>query len=321
MPRSQGRRRYWRSWEDAVPDVVTERLITTSPGTRTQAFGLRDWALLGTTALMWGSAYLFIEIGLEGLEPTAIAFVRIALGVALLAALPAARQGRVVGTDRARVALLGALWLAVPLTLFPIAQQWISSVVAGMITGAQPLFAAAIAAVLLRRLPGRKQALGLGLGFAGVLAIVLSSADDGGSNAVLGICLVLLAVACYALSTNVAVPLQQRYGSLAVILRSLAVALGLLLVPGLIGLAASTPSAGSLAAMLPLGLLSTGLGYVAFTTLVGRVGATRGAVAIYFVPVVAIALGVILRGEGAGAPALAGTAAVLAGAWLMSRKT
>jgi drug/metabolite transporter (DMT)-like permease len=134
-----------------------------------------------------------------------------------------------------------------------------------------------------------------------------------------GALLVLIAVACYALSTNVAVPLQQRYGALPVILRSLLVALALLAIPGVISLAASDPSAGSLAAMLPLGLLSTGVSYVAFTALVGRVGATRGAVAVYFVPVVAIVLGVSLEGEAAAPLALAGTAAVLAGAWLTSR--
>ncbi len=298
---------------------MSERLITTDEGSWAEAFEARDWLLLAATAAIWGSAYILIEIGLEGLEPTAISFVRVALGAAALAAIPAARRASVAGRDRARLALLGALWLALPLTLFPIAQQWVSSVVAGMITGAQPLFAAAIAAALLRRLPGRRQAVGLGLGFAGVIAIVLSTAADDGSDEALGIGLVLVAVACYALSTNIAVPLQQRYGSLVVILRALVVALGLLAVPGVIGLAASEPDAASLAAMVPLGLLCTGLGYVTFTALVGRVGATRGAVAIYFVPVIAIVLGVVFRGEGAGAVALAGTAAVLAGAWLTSR--
>jgi drug/metabolite transporter (DMT)-like permease len=298
---------------------VSERLITTESGSSAGAFEARDWGLLAATALIWGSAYLLIEIGLEGLEPTAIAFARVALGAAALAAVPAARRARIGGRDRARVALLGVLWLAVPLTLFPIAQQWVSSVVAGMITGAQPLLAAAIAAVLLRRLPGRRQALGLALGFAGVAAIVLSSAADEGSSEVLGVGLILIAVACYALSTNVAVPLQRRHGALAVILRALAVAVCVLAVPGVIGLAASSPDAGSLAAMLPLGLLCTGLGYVTFTALVGRVGATRGAVAIYFVPVVAIALGATVRGETVGIAAIAGTAAVLGGGWLTSR--
>ena len=71
--------------------------------------------------------------------------------------------------------------------------------------------------------------------------------------------------------------------------------------------------------MLPLGMLSTGLAYVLMTTLVGRVGAARGSVATYFIPVVAIVLGVGVLGEELAPAAVAGTALVLAGAWLASR--
>jgi drug/metabolite transporter (DMT)-like permease len=73
-------------------------------------------------------------------------------------------------------------------------------------------------------------------------------------------------------------------------------------------------------AMLPLGLLGTGLAFVAAATLVGRVGAPRGAVAIYFVPVVAIVLGSVVLDEEIAPAALAGTALVLVGAWLTSRR-
>jgi drug/metabolite transporter (DMT)-like permease len=57
-----------------------------------------------------------------------------------------------------------------------------------------------------------------------------------------------------------------------------------------------------------------------FTTLAGRVGAARGSVTVYFIPVVAIVLGVLLGGESVALIALAGTALVLVGAYLTSRK-
>lgn len=294
----------------------TERLPATGEGTRAGPFGAAEWGLLAATALMWGSGYLFVAIGLESLSPGAVTFLRVVLGTALLACVPAARHAGIAPADRPRLLLLGVLWLALPLTLFPIAQQWVSSAVAGMITGAQPIFAAAIAALLLRRAPGLRQLAGMALGFAGVVAIAWSAAAGGkGGSTAAGMALVLVAVACYALAANLAVPLQQRYGSLPVILRALAVALVLTAPLGAIGLADSSPSARSLAAMLPLGLLATGAGYVAFATLVGRAGASRGAVAIYFVPVVALALGVALQGDEVGPLALAGTAVVVAGAW------
>ena len=44
-----------------------------------------------------------------------------------------------------------------------------------------------------------------------------------------------------------------------------------------------------------------------------------GAVAAYFIPVVALGLGVVFRSESAPALAVAGIGLILAGAWLTSR--
>jgi drug/metabolite transporter (DMT)-like permease len=233
--------------------------------------------------------------------------------------LPQAQGEPVSASDRPRLAVLGVLWLALPLTLYPIAQRHLNSSAAGMITGSQPLMAAAVAAVLLRRRPTSAAASGLTVGFAGVVLVVSASTTGGGGAGVDGAILILIAVACYAVSTNLAVPLQQRYGAIAVIRRALQVAFALLAIPGVIALTMSSPTLGSLAAMVPLGALSTGAGYLTFATLVGRAGATRGAVAIYLVPVVAIALGALFRGEHVGALALAGAALVTVGAVLVGR--
>jgi len=88
---------------------------------------------------------------------------------------------------------------------------------------------------------------------------------------------------------------------------------------GVAALPGSEWAAGSAAAMLPLGLLGTGWAYVAFATLAGRTGATRGAVAIYFTPVVAIVLGVVVRDEHVASVSLVGAGLVMLGAWLTSR--
>lgn len=245
-------------------------------------------------------------------------FLRIALGAATLACFPAARRGAIEREDRGRVVLLGVLWVAIPFELYPIAQQWIDSAVAGMITGSAPLFSALVAAILLRRAPTNGQIAGLVCGFAGVVAIGLSAAEGTGSSAA-GIALIVAAVACYGVATNIAVPLQQRYGSLAISLRILVVALVFVTGPGIVGLAVSSPEAGSLAAMVPLGIGATGLAFVAFTTLIGRAGPTRGPVAVYFVPVVALILGVTLGSEHVGVGEIAGCALVIAGAWVTSQ--
>lgn len=104
------------------------------------------------------------------------------------------------------------------------------------------------------------------------------------------------------------------------LLRAQLAALVLLLPFGLWGLGGSTFTWPSVLAMVPLGVLGTGVAFVFMTTLVGRVGGPRGAVATYFIPVVAIALGVLFLDERVAPAALAGTALVVAGAWLTSRR-
>jgi len=307
-----------RSASGAEAVRVRRPLLEAGSGTRPEAFTTREWLLLSAIALIWGSSFLFIHVGLEALRPGVIALARVVLGAAALALFPAARR-RIDRDDLPRVALLGLAWMGLPLILFPVAQQWIDSSVAGMLDGAVPVFGAAWALVLLRRPLGRAQTLGLAVGFAGVVAI--SWPEVQGSRATtLGAGLVVLAVVLYGLAINLAVPLQQRYGSLPILLRSQLAAMTLLVPFGLWSLPGSRLEWRAVVAMLPLGVLGTGLAFALMTTLVGRVGGPRGSVATYFIPVVAIALGVLFLGEHAAPAALLGTALVVVGAWLTSRR-
>jgi drug/metabolite transporter (DMT)-like permease len=296
----------------------TARVITTAPGTRAEAFGPVEWSLLASIGLMWGSSFIFIAEGLESFEPALVTLLRIALGTATVALARRSRRP-VAREDWGRIAVLGVVWMAVPLLLFPIAQQWINSSLAGMLNGAMPLFAALTAAILLRRTPRPVQIAGLVLGFAGVAAISWP-AVQGVSVTALGALLVILATVLYGIAANMAVPLQQKYGALPVVLRAQLVALVAILPFGLAALPGSTFRWSSALAMVPLGAGGTGLAFLAMATLVGRAGATRGAVAIYFIPVVATILGVVVRNESVELIQLAGLALVLSSAWLTSRR-
>jgi drug/metabolite transporter (DMT)-like permease len=277
-----------------------------------------EWGLLAAVAVMWGSSFVFIDIALEAFRPPLIALLRIGLGAAALSLASRARRP-VDRADWPRIAVLGIVWMAVPLLLFPIAQDLgIASSTAGMINGAMPLFAAMFAAILLRRAPGGRQAAGLGVGFAGVVLIFLPAARA--PETLLGAALALVATILYGLAANIAVPLQQRYGAPAVVFRAQLVALMAVAPFGLVAIPESRFAWSATASMLALGVFGTGLAFIAMSVLVGRAGATRGAVAIYFIPVVAVTLGLTLRGESASPIALAGIALVLAGAYLTSRQ-
>ena len=87
-------------------DHVDRRLIRTAEGTSAAHFTPGDWALLVVPALIWGSSFLLIAVGLESLAPGTVTWLRMVFGFTALAWLPATRRVRIDPADRGRVALV-----------------------------------------------------------------------------------------------------------------------------------------------------------------------------------------------------------------------
>lgn len=277
-----------------------------------------DWLLLCLPGLLWGTSFYFIAEGLDAFPAALITPMRVGIGFALLAAFPAARRA-VPRADWGRIALLGVVWMAFPLTMFPYAEQHVSSSVTGMLNGATPLFVAAVASVLARRLPPRMQMLGLLVGSLGVVLIAVPTLGEGRSSAV-GVLQILSALVCYGVALNLAVPLQQRHGALPVLWRSQAVALVLTLPLGLVHVDEIEFAWGPLFAVIGLGVLGTSFAYVLAATNAGRLGSTRASVTTYIIPVVSLLLGALIRNEAVAVLAVIGCAVALFGAWLAGRR-
>lgn len=283
-----------------------------SPADEFASYRLLDWGLLASCAVMWGSSFVFIEEGLEAFPPALVALLRLALGFATLSLFPQTRQ-KVAQDDLVRVALVGILWMAAPMLLFPIAQQWIDSSVAGIINGSLPVFTVLVAVMMSRIPPTGSQVAGIIIGLGGVVTITAPHAMGARATA-LGIALVIIATTCYAVAINVAVPLQRRYGSLPILWRAQVLAIVITAIPGLFAASSATFSWTSAIAMVPLGCFGTALAFVAMTTLAGRVGPSAASITAYFLPIVAVFLGVAVRGDEVTTWALAGTALVVMGA-------
>ena len=295
------------------------RIISTTHGTNREAFAPLDWSLFISLATIWGSSFLFMAIGLDAFHPGLVTLLRVGSGALVAAMVPRVWESKIDREDRSRVALLAFAWIAAPLTLFPVAQQWIDSAVAGMLNGATPIFTMLLASLLLRALPTRLQMVGVILGFSGLVAIAIPSAGEQ-TTAAVGVVMILVATIGYAISLNMTTPLQQKYGSAPLMARVLL--LGAIMVTpfGLFGWSQSGFAWGSLAAVLSTGLMGTGLAFILMGTLAGRVGATRASFLTYLIPVVALFLGVVFRDEQISGLAIAGVFAVIAGAYMASRR-
>lgn len=276
-----------------------------------------DWLLLVVPGVIWGASFLFIAEGLRSIGPNGVTFVRILVGFATLALIPSARRP-LARSDWGGISLLGVLWLAFPLSMFPFAEQRVSSALTGMLNGATPLFTAVVAAGLARRAPSRGVAVGLAVGMTGAALVAWPTIDEGRSS-LEGVLLILAALVSYGFALNLARPLQQRHGALPVIWRAQAVALLLTAPLGLPDMIAARWTTGPLLALLALGALGTGIAYVLVAVAAGRVGPTRASATTFLIPAVALVLGVAVRGERVAPLSILGGAVCVAGAWLIRR--
>jgi drug/metabolite transporter (DMT)-like permease len=277
-----------------------------------------DSLLLILPGVIWGASFLFIAEGLEALGPNGVTFVRILVGFLTLSMIPAAR-GPLARSDRAGTAALGVVWLAFPLSMFPFAEQHVSSALTGMLNGAMPLFAATVASILAHRMPSRTILVGLAVGFLGAVLIALPGISKGGGSGHQGrsVLLIVAALISYGIAVNLARPLQQRNGALPVVWRALGVAVLLTApfgVPDVLN-AHWTPRAS--AALLALGAFGTGVAYVLTATAAGRMGATAASSTTFLIPVVALALGVGVRHEQVAWLSIVGASVCLGGAWMI----
>lgn len=276
--------------------------------------------LLIVPGLIWGASFLFIAEGLEAVSPNGVAFVRILVGFLTLSLVPAVRRP-ILKADRGRTAVLGVIWLAFPLTMFPFAEQHVSSALAGMLNGAVPLFVAAVASARARRAPAPAVLAGLGVGCLGGILVALPgmTGADGPRGQTVGVLLILAALVSYGFAYTLSGPLQQRNGALPVIWRALGVAAILTAPLGVPAVLVGHWSLWPVASLITLGAGGTAIAYVLTATAAGRMGATVASINNFIIPVVALVLGVGLRHEQVSWVSIAGAAVCLAGAWLIRR--
>ena len=295
--------------------------VPTIPAAVDDQFTSTDWGLFVSVAAIWGASFLFIDIGLDSLPPGVITLMRVGLGALALAVLPLPRRRtKIRPEDRRRLVTLSVMWVAIPFTLFPIAEQHISSAVAGLLNGGTPIFAAIFAMVLLRQPTRGAQLAGIAVGFIGVVCVSLPSIGEGSSET-FGVVLVVLATVCYGYSVTLAGPMQQRYGSVNLMAKVLALATVWTAPYGLWQIGDARWEPGPVVAVAVLGVIGTGIAFALMGTLVGRVGSTRASFITYLIPAVALVLGVVFRNDQVTALELGGVVLVISGAVLASRRT
>jgi len=299
------------------------------------------WGMFLSLALIWGSSFLFIKIGLDaGMPPFTLVTWRMAMASLFLVVVLRLTHGhwpRATGA-LSRLTILAFFNVAVPGLLISWGEQSISSALTSVLNGLNPLFTIVIAALVLRDEPITLNRLaGLLIGFGGAAVLASPNLGQSGSGvsataALLGELAVTLGALSYAIG---AVYSRHRITGHALVddpdtgprrATPVEIALPQAALSGIIcgvfaivferpagGVLSLPPDAASWFSVTWLGMLGSGLAYLLFFRLVRAWGATRTTMVTYAMPIVGISLGLIFLNEQLHPVEIVGTALILGG--------
>jgi drug/metabolite transporter (DMT)-like permease len=257
-----------------------------------------DFVLL---AVLWGSSFLFMREGAHEFGPFPTAWVRITLAALMLTPILLWHQQIPVLHAHWRPTLSsGLLNSGIPFACYAYALMHISTGLSSILNATTPLFGALIAWAWLGDKLNATRALGLALGFTGVVLLASDvpggiSFKEGGSGLAVVACLV--ATFCYGIAGSFTKRYLQNVPSLVTTTGSLwGASLGLA-IPALLSWPSVMPSLHAWAALGIAGLLCTALAYVLYFRLMTRTGPARAMTVTYLIPVFANLLGVIFLDE------------------------
>lgn len=261
------------------------------------------WLAFCFLGLVWGSNFIFVKWAAEYITPAQITLLRVIAG--FLPVFLFALSRRELRWNHARHAhhfVVMAL-LATALYYFAFAKgtALLPSSIAGMLSGAIPLFTFVCAFLFLReeRITAAKAA-GVALGFLGVL-LIARPWSAGGEIDIAGVVWMIagaFSVGCsFVYAKKFVSPLKLPAAALTTYQIGIAMLLLFMVIP-VEGIGAVfADNRATIGLVIGLGLCGTGLAYVAYYHIVENLGALAASSVTYIPPVVALVIGVVLVGE------------------------
>ena len=277
-------------------------------------------------AVMWGTSFVFIEIGLDHFPPVLFAAVRYDVAGLVMVGYAVATVDRWRPSGREEwlsVFVAGAFVIAGYHGLLYLGEQHVSGAVAAIVVSLSPVLTAAFAGVALSEERVRGLGLvGLASGFLGV--VVVADVDPGhlaGAN-VAGIALVLAGATSFALGSVLSRPLGTSLPARTIQGWAMLLGAGLLHVVGTArgeSLAAVEWTVPAVVSLVYLTFVSGVVAFVLYFHLLDAIGPTELNLIGYLEPVVATLMSWVLLGTLVGPSTMVGFAAIFLGFALLKR--
>ncbi len=279
-------------------------------------------------AVFWGGMYVVSKWGFDAIPPITLGFLRVLLGAAVLVVLvriyyPTRAFSR---RDWYGFTFLG-VWVAITMATQFVGTDLTTASEGSLITVLTPVFTVVLGVFVLDELITRRKSFGMGLALVGTVLVLAGQYDlvTIGAGSVMGIVMLIVASAGWAIYTVWGKPLIRRYSALETATYSTVIAVPMLAVLVPIELYVRDIAIGSIpvtlpiiAAVLYLGVLSTAVAWYCWYK--GLEFADAGTVAVYFFaqPLVGAALGALFLDETVGLGFVLGGVLMAVGIYFVS---
>lgn len=283
--------------------------------------------MLLITMVIWGSTFVVTKGVNDQVGPFTLAFVRVAIGAAVLLVCAFVRQARGGGHSPwsalpwGTMITMGLVGVVLYYAVFNYSLVYTSASQGALVQSCIPAMTALVAVVWLREHASVMRWAGIALSMVGVLIVFSGAAAQSGDASLLGNVLMFVSTVLWGVYTSMAKrvanfdPLQVTAGIIG------ASVVMLLPLAGFEVAAEGIPSINlkGWLGMAYLGAGASGIGYMLYSAALKHIDASEAGVYTNLIPIVGVVTGVML-GDPLSLRAILGGVVVLVGVWLTSRQ-
>lgn len=260
-----------------------------------------ELGFLGMLALLWGSSFMWISIGVQTIPPITLAAIRVVVASVVIGVVMLVRGQRLPTEPKlvGQLFILAMIGSIIPWVSLAWGQQYVDSALASVLNSTSPIWVLFITVLFLKGAnPPALKMLGAGLGFCGVVLIIGTDALAGLGQHIWGQLAVLIGAVLYGCASIYGRRFHDVPNTVTAASTSVLSALFLVPLSFIVDKPMSlSPSMASLGAVLMLGVFSTGIALLIYFRLLKSLGSLGVASQAYLRAGVGVGLGVFVLGE------------------------
>jgi drug/metabolite transporter (DMT)-like permease len=282
------------------------------------------WYLLGFLGCVWGSSFILMQLGLQGVDSIQLGSLRILFAALFLMIVGFKQIAKIPLYKWKYIALTSVFGTFVPAYLFAIALSKIDGSVSAILNSLTPLNTLLVGLFFFGLDVQRRQIFGVIIGFIGCVLLVLFGDGENTTENYYYAILIVIASIFYGINVNLIKKYLSDLKPLAISTGNFVVmfvpALLVLYFSGFFDIVHQEKVQTSLGFIVVLGIVGTGFSNILFFKLIQLSSPVFASSVTYIIPVVAIMLGYLFMNETLSIVQVIGALVVLVGVYFSSRK-